>query len=168
MRKIHILKAIVDFLWIVTIPILIIIPVFIFILFYYQGNSEDFLTIFNVKISRSSLFGQLLITVSLLSYVLLLYSLYLFRKTLRYFLQLKIFDDYIIKTFQKIGVLLSIWGVLTLIISFISKIYFKQKIIFNIGINEHIIILCLGLFFMILSEVFKIAKTAKQENDLTI
>jgi hypothetical protein len=50
----------------------------------------------------------------------------------------------------------------------ISKIYFEQKISLEFGLNQHIVIICLGLFFIILSEIFQIAKTAKQENDLTI
>ena len=29
-------------------------------------------------------------------------------------------------------------------------------------------LICLGLFFMVLSEVFKVAKRAKEENNLTI
>ncbi|MCH7525408.1 MAG: DUF2975 domain-containing protein [Bacteroidetes bacterium] len=127
----------------------------------------------NLEISEITLFaidtfGKFLISIVLLSYLLLIYSLFLFRKILRYFLDLKIFSDYVIKTFKKIGVLLVVSGLTTLIISFISRLYFEQKISIEIGMNEHIMILSLGLFFMVLSEAFKIAKTAKQENDLTI
>ena len=46
--------------------------------------------------------------------------------------------------------------------------YYQQKVSLELGLNQHIIIICLGLFFMVLSEIFKIAKNAKQENDLTI
>lgn len=168
MRKIHILKAIVDFMWIVTMPIVPLLLLFIPFLFFYDDLGTVNIKISNITLTSISLLGKVLLSSMMLSYTLLIYSLYLFRKTLRCFLQLKIFDNYIIKTYQKIGVLLSIWGITTLIISFISKIYFQQKMTLSIGMNEHLIILCLGLFFMILSEVFKIAKNTKQENDLTI
>ncbi|WP_414692206.1 DUF2975 domain-containing protein [Olleya sp. UBA1516] len=36
------------------------------------------------------------------------------------------------------------------------------------GFSSFLIMLCFGLFFMVLSEVFKVAKYTKQENDLTI
>jgi hypothetical protein len=55
-----------------------------------------------------------------------------------------------------------------LIISIVGQIHFKQEISLEFGLNTHLTLICLGLFFMVLSEVFKIAKTAKQENDLTI
>ena len=42
------------------------------------------------------------------------------------------------------------------------------KATLELGLNANLIIIGLGLFFMILSEVFTIAKSAKQENDLTI
>jgi hypothetical protein len=74
----------------------------------------------------------------------------------------------VIASFQKIGNLLTISGFISLIISIISKIYFEQKVTLEFGLNQHLVIICLGLFFLVLSEVFKIAKNAKQENDLTI
>ena len=160
MRKIYILKAIVELLWIVTMPIILLIPLMIFLIFNYDLNDLDFFKINDISLSVSTLLGKVIISILLLSYGFLIYSLYLFKKTLRYFLQLKIFDNYIIISFHKIGVLLTIWGMLTSILTFFSRLYFKQKIVFSIGLNEHIVVLCLGLFFMILSEVFKIAKNS--------
>ncbi|MFK5878227.1 MAG: DUF2975 domain-containing protein [Flavobacteriaceae bacterium] len=167
MRKIHILKAIVDFIWIMTIVLIPVIIIFIPLLFIYDVKSLDF-TISNVDLSTITIFGKILISMTLISYLMIIYSLYLFRKILDSFIRLKIFNFYVIKTFQKIGVLLVLSGVTTFIISFTSDFYFQQKLKLEIGINEHIVILCLGLFFMILSEIFKIAKSAKEENELTI
>jgi type III secretory pathway component EscS len=87
---------------------------------------------------------------------------------LRYFLNAKIFDIYIILSFRKIGNAIVLYGIVSLIISIVGQIHFKQEISLEFGLKTHLTLICLGLFFMVLSEVFKIAKTAKQENDLTI
>lgn len=52
--------------------------------------------------------------------------------------------------------------------SFLYKIYYVQKISFELGISPFIFLLCLGFFFMILSEIFKISRNMKEENELTI
>jgi len=44
----------------------------------------------------------------------------------------------------------------------------NSTIDFGGGFDSFLFTACLALFFMILSEVFKISKTIKEENDLTI
>ncbi len=167
MRKIHVLKAIVDLVWILTCLLIPFIIICIPLLFIYDIGDLN-ISISNINLSTLTNFGKTLISISLISYLMLIYSLFLFRKVLGYFLRLKIFDFYVIKTFQKIGILLSISGLISLAISIISNLYFNQKFKLEIGMNEHIIMICLGLFFMILSEIFKIGKISKEENDLTV
>lgn len=168
MRKIHVLKAIIDFIWIVTAPIgipmvLICIPA----LFFYDLSGLN-IKIQGINLATEEVYLKILIAIALSNYLLLIYSLYLFRKSLRYFLSAKIFDIYIIHSFKKIGNAIALSGIISLIISFVGQIHFKQEISLEFGLNTHLILICLGLFFMVLSEIFKIAKTAKQENDLTI
>lgn len=168
MRKIHILKAIVDLVWIFTMPLILFIILFIPLLFIYDDLGSIDLEVINIALFSADTFGKFLISIVLLTYGLLIYCLFLFRKLLRYFINRKVFDEYVIKTFHKIGILLVISGVITLVISFVSRLHFQQEFKIEIGMNEHLLVLCLGLFFMVLSEIFRIAKTAKEENDLTI
>jgi type III secretory pathway component EscS len=168
MRKIHVLKSIIDFIWIVTAPIgipliLICVPA----LFFYDFTDLN-IKIQGINLATEGLYSKILIAFSLSNYLLLIYSLYLFRKSLRYFLNAKIFDIYIILSFRKIGNAIVLYGIVSLIISIVGQIHFKQEISLEFGLKTHLTLICLGLFFMVLSEVFKIAKTAKQENDLTI
>jgi len=137
-------------------------------LFIYDDLGSIDLEVINIALFSADTFGKFLISIVLLTYGLLIYCLFLFRKLLRYFINRKVFDEYVIKTFHKIGILLVISGVITLVISFVSRLHFQQEFKIEIGMNEHLVVLCLGLFFMVLSEIFRIAKTAKQENDLTI
>ncbi|WP_457616622.1 DUF2975 domain-containing protein [Lutibacter sp.] len=168
MKKIQLLKAIVDFIWIVFIPIIpfaiIAIP---FILIVDDIGDFD-IKINGLLLASKSILSKVLIAVSILTFLLTFYSLYLFRKVLAHFLRLKIFDNTVISLFEKIGNLLIISGILSLIVSFVAKLYFKHKVVFEIGYNSKIMLICLGLFFMILSEVFKISKAMKEENDLTV
>tara|TARA_B100000795_G_C22752178_1_gene419915 strand:- start:350 stop:856 length:507 start_codon:yes stop_codon:yes gene_type:complete len=168
MKKLNILKAIIDFIWIVTAPIgipliLICIPA----LFFYDLSDLN-IKIQGINFVTEDLYSKILIAIALSNYLLLMYSLYLFRKSLRYFLSAKIFDVYIIHSFKKIGNAIVLSGIISLIISFVGQIHFKQEISLEFGLNTYLVLICLGLFFMVLSEIFKIAKTAKQENDLTI
>lgn len=50
---------------------------------------------------------------------------------------------------------------------FINTIY-EGEIKLELGLNGFILMIALGLFFMILSELFQIAKKQKEENELTI
>ena len=51
---------------------------------------------------------------------------------------------------------------------FIQQLILTSQFKVYVGISPQIMITCLGLFFMVLSEVFKIAKAAKEENELTV
>ena len=166
MKKINILKAIVDLLWIFSMPIVLLIIGFAISIFFID------LSALNLKINAvqldSNIKSKIIFAVTALNYLLIIAALYFFRKVLHYFLRVKIFENEVINSFKKIGNLLAISGIISLITSSISKIYFEQKVALEFGLNQHLVIICFGLFFLILSEIFKIAKHQKQENDLTI
>jgi hypothetical protein len=69
---------------------------------------------------------------------------------------------------NKIGFWLVVAAFLDGVPSLIYKVLYQKKIGFEIGLSPFLIMLCFGLFFMVLSEVFKIAKHTKEESDLTI
>jgi hypothetical protein len=167
MRKINILKAIVDLIWIFSMPIVLVILGFSIALFFVDLGELN-IKINSVNFNSDTLFSKTLLVISALNYLLIIAALYFFRKILNYFIRVKIFEETVIKSFKKTGNLLSVSGIISLTVSMISKIYFDQKIALEFGLNQHLVIICLGLFFLILSEVFKIAKNQKQENDLTI
>ncbi len=167
MRKIHILKAIVDLVWIFSMPIVLLIIGVVAVIFFIDVSSLN-ITINTVVFNNNDILSKVLIVISALNYLLIIAALYYFRKTIHYFLRVKIFEDFVINSFKKIGNLLAISGIISLIISFVSKVYLTSTIHFEFGLNEHVVLICLGLFFLILSEIFKIAKNHKLENDLTI
>jgi hypothetical protein len=167
MRKLSILKAIVDLLWIFSMPVILVILGFSIAIFFIDLGALN-IEMNSVNFNDNNMLTKVLFVVSSINYLLIIAALYFFRKVLNYFIRVKIFEETVIKSFQKIGNLLIISGFISLLISILGKIYFEQKITLEFGLNQHLVIICLGLFFLILSEVFKIAKSAKQENDLTI
>lgn len=167
MRKLQVLKAIIDFLWIISMPIiLLIIGLVIAISFSDLGDLK--IKINSVNFNSNDIISKVLLIISALNYLLIIASLFYFKKALHSFLRIKIFDDIVIISFYKIGNLLAISGVISLSISMFHTTYYQKKLSLELGLNQHIIIICLGLFFMVLSEIFKIAKHQKQENDLTV
>ena len=167
MKKINILKAIVDLLWIFSMPVVLIIIGISFTTFFID-LSDLSITINTLDINTNSSFSKILFVISSLNYLLLIVALYFFRKVLTNFVRVRVFEEVVISSFKKIGNLLMFSGFISLIISIIGKIYFEQKVSLEFGLNQHLVLICLGLFFLVLSEIFKIAKNAKQENELTI
>jgi hypothetical protein len=168
MRKINILKAIVDFIWIFAVPIAAPATVIILILINFDGFSDLNFQFVGIELKLNSIFSKLLLTLLGISFLLQIYSLHIFRKVLRYFKQVKIFDDFVISSFNKIGKILIISGTSILVIGFVGRIYLENQITISVGFHPYLIVIVLGLFFQVLSEIFKIAKSQKQENDLTI
>ena len=167
MKKINILKTIVDLLWIFSMPVVLIIIGVSFTTFFIDLSDLN-IELNTINMNQNDLFSKILFVVSSLNYLLLIVALYFFRKVLTNFIRVRIFEEVVISSFKKIGNLLTFSGFISLIISIIGKIYFEQKVSLEFGLNQHLVLICLGLFFLVLSEIFKIAKNAKQENDLTI
>lgn len=97
-----------------------------------------------------------------------IYALYIFKQTLDLFLKKRIFNPDVIKNFRLIG--------RSIILGYILS--GGGSILYNLSRNEasidfnfiagSIFIICLGLFFFVLSEVFQTAKDIKEKNDLTV
>ena len=167
MRKINILKAIVYLLWILSMPIVLVIIGFSIAIFFVDLGDLN-IKINSIGLNTDTLFSKTLLVVSALNYLLIIAALYFFKKVLNHFVRVKIFEETVISSFKKAGNLLLVSGIISFTISIINKVYFEQKISLEFGLNQHLVIICLGLFFLTLSEIFKIAKHQKQENDLTI
>ena len=169
MRKLSILKAIVDWLWIASIistPIIIIL--FGFLIFGNSINDLKF-SIFNIKVKSYELYSKMILILPLCYYLGSVYCLYLFRETIKNIQKINLFDYKNIKNFNIIGKLLIAFSFIEVIAKFLIELpQGDLNMNISISMSPFLITLVLGLFFMVLSEIFKIAKNQKQENDLTI
>jgi hypothetical protein len=168
MKKLNILKTIVDVFWIFsTLLILIILLAIPYILFVDNSNYFD-IHISGFKIKTIDFPTKIFIIIQMLSYLLLIYCLYIFRKILEYFVRNKIFNELVLKNLNKMGVLLIICSFSMGISSMLYEVFYTEKVTIALGFTPFVLLLCMGLFFMILSEIFKTSKIMKEENQLTI
>lgn len=167
MRKLHILKSLVDFLFITTscvVPFLILGIPAVFIL--SENITSDFL---KINITESiTILHKVFFAIFLLSYLLIYYTIYKFRLVLNEFVRARIFTEKVIANLKSAGNILMIAGLLMIISEVGLKLVIESKISFDFGISTHYLCICFGLFFVVLSEIFKVSKNMKQENDLTI
>jgi len=170
MRKLTILKAFIDFFWIMAIiasPLILILIGFIIIIDSSLLGKHN-LYIYGMFIDNFTGSSKIVIILPMIAYLISIYCLYLFRKILSHLKNLELFHDFVITKMNTIGNLLTLTAILNAIPKFIYKQVYENKINLDFGMNPIIVAICLGLFFMILSEIFKIAKNAKEENDLTV
>ena len=170
MKKLNILKTILDFFcW---SALLFLAGLILFLPFYLLEAKPDIdIEIRGQKILNHNTFTKTIVTINVISSLVFLYSIYLLRKVIVLFQKREIFNDEVVRLLNLIGKLI----VASSIISSFS-IYFYNMIERNhLGISldfgsyySFLISVSLGLFFMVISEVFKIAKTMKEENDLMI
>ncbi|CAM1348851.1 DUF2975 domain-containing protein [Tenacibaculum insulae] len=167
MRKLHILKSLVDFLFITTscvVPFLILGMPTVFIL--SENITSDFL---KINITESiTILHKVFFAIFLLSYLLIYYTIYKFRLVLNEFVRARIFTEKVIANLKSAGNILMIAGLLMIISEVGFNLIIESIISFNFGISTHYLCICFGLFFVVLSEIFKVSKNMKQENDLTI
>lgn len=167
MRKLNLLKTIIDFIWIIA---LITIPFLLFFIGYLLISNEPFdvpIKVNGIEITVLDFNAKIVLFFATLSYIVVLYSLYLIKKLLRLFQLKVIFDDKIIFYFNRIGNLFILSGFVSGIPAFFYKIA-QGEIKIEIGTNPFLYLISLGLFFTVLAEVFKMGKQLKDENELTI
>ena len=99
------------------------------------------------------------------------YGIYLFKQTLVQFSKRKFFDDKVLRALDQAGKAFIVAGMLWVVPPFFYRLLAEQT--FDIGIDvsgfgSSLFSFSIGLFFMVLSDVFFMAKQMKEENDLTV
>jgi hypothetical protein len=167
MKKLNLLKTIVDFIWIMS---LIFFPLIIILIVMILIDNEIFdipITFATGTIDVTNNFGKIALVINVFNFVLLLYSLYFFRKLLRLFVKRMIFEEKICFLLDKIGTLVIMASIVQLFADFTTKLS-HNKVGIELGYGPFLYLLALGLFFKVLSEVFTIGRKMKEENELTI
>lgn len=167
MKKLNFLKTVVDIVWILTI---FSVPFLILFLGYIIISTEPLgmpLKINGTEIDVIDIKTKILLFFLIISSFLIVYSLFLFRKILRLFQTKNVFDFEVIKNFNSIGIMLMMSSFTAGIPSFIIQVM-NKNVSLELGMNPYVLIFCLGLFFLVLGEIFTVAKKQKEENELTI
>lgn len=170
MRKIFILRSILHFMLFFlimgAIGLIIFVPIILFV-----PDADIPVKIKGVAVEINNIGAKILLVVSVIAYLLYVYAVFLLKKTISLFIERKIFDNQVIKNLSNIGKLFITVALMMSVPLFLYQVlytrhiemeltsYYTDSMLFNVAI---------GLFFMILSEVFKMAGNLKEENELTI
>ena len=170
MKKLNFLKAILDLFWFFSILSIVVIVAF-GVLFLFSADFDIPIKIKGQVINTQTVIAKIVVFANLISGFLFLYSIYLLRKVVALFQKREIFTSIVIDCFSKIGNCI----IASAVISSISLIVYKAVensyagIVIDFGgYDSFLIAVSLGLFFMVISEIFKIAKSMKEESELTI
>ena len=126
MKKLYILKTIVDFIWIMSLifyPLIILFSVMIVI---GKDKFDIPINIVGASIDLSTGYGKIALIINVLNFGLLLYAVYFFRKLLNRFTKRIIFDETICLLLNKIGSLVIYASIVYLISDFIIKLSNKK------------------------------------------
>lgn len=170
MRQLTILKAILDLFWFFTL--IGAIGVVVFLPFYLFGFVVDIpIKIKGQEIATNDVFSKIIVFINVVSGLLFLYSIYLLRKVVSLFQKREIFNEELVKLFNLIGQLVIATSLISNISLFIYKFVEKDSADLNLDLGSYdsfLISISLGLFFIVISAIFKIATRMKEENELTI
>lgn len=170
MKKINLLKNILDLFWFTSILALIGLVVFA-VIFLTTSNEMIPIVIKSKVIEKVDVYSKILIIAQLLAVFLFLGSIYYLRKLVVCFQNGQVFSEEVIQYLRKMGNFLISYSVLSNASVFIYTMIVRQNADFEFGIGSYdsfLVCISIGLFFLVLSEVFTISKNLKEENDLTI
>lgn len=171
MKKLYILKTLVDLLWFFSIIVIVAMAIFLPFLFFSPEPMDIPVRIGESTVTAMDLMTKFFLLGLVIAYCFFVYGLFLFRKVLVLFSKRQIFEDAVIVLLNKIGKFFLIASLIAVSVDFIGKIYIENRFEFGIKggfFDSFLFTASLGLFFMVLSEVFANAKNMKEENDLTI
>ena len=169
MRKIYFLRAVLELMLLFSVMGAVVLLITTFFMLTDTDWNIPFI-VNGVSTTPDSFASKILFVVTVLGYLLFVYAIYLFKKIVNLFINQKIFDDITIKN---LGIIGKIFIIITLVINsieFVIKVTttHKTEIVISSGFDSFLFTIAIGLFFIIMSEVFKIAKNLKEENELTI
>ncbi|MCG2612190.1 DUF2975 domain-containing protein [Flavobacterium sp. SM15] len=172
MRKLNLLKSFISIFFLLQCIGIMAVLIFAVVILCQKGDLDFPININGNKVEIIDFPTKIAIIFVCFGYAAFVYGIYLFKQILELFALRIIFDDRIINNFNKIGKAFVVATVLTQIPIFILKINGqKRDADFNFtsgGFDSFLFTTGLALFFMVLSEVFKIAKNMKEENELTV
>lgn len=170
MKKLHLLKTFIDIFWffsiIAIVGITIVTPFMLF-------SSEPFdlpVKVNGERITVIDIPSKILVVFLSVASYFFVYGIHLLRKLLDLFSKRQIFEELSITLLNKIGKCFVLASFITSIPAFFYNVIFKNNISvdFGGGFESFFFTASLGLFFMVLSEVFRMGKTIKEENELTV
>lgn len=169
MKKLNLLKNVLDLFWVLSIFTLFGIVILAFL--FFISNDMVPITIKSTVITKVDIYAKVLVFIQLIALILFLASIYYLRKIVLCFQKMEIFTIEVISYLNRIGKFLIWYAILSNGSLLLYQAIVRKKAALEINFGSYdsfLVCLSLGLFFMVLSKVFTISKNLKSENDLTI
>lgn len=126
----------------------------------------------NMNVEEWSLFYWLITIITLITYVIFLRGLYYLRKMAKSLLSNKYFSGNIIKNLKKSGNHFLITGSISFglyVVLWLHKLYGgKFQLIYDANLFIPLFLMIIGIFFIIQGNTLDLAKSIKEENELTV
>ena len=171
MKTLHLLSLIINILFYSLFGIGILFFVLLICIFLGYELGIQTTIVFSDK---NKLPMYLFLTSILIFYASYVYSLFLFKKNIDSFIKLQLFTNQVIRNFKVMGIIYLAGYLISVMSKSILPFYFNDlKGYIGVDYNENSLTnlfnfllngLIIGLFFLVLSKVFQIAKIQKEEN----
>lgn len=166
MRRLPILKTLVNILFGVCLILIFFgFPLLLITIVFPTEVPFDF---FGRSLNANHFEVVFLLATVLLGHSAFTYGIYLFRKTLDLFAKKKFFNAEVITLFDQSGKAFIAAGMLWIVPPFFYQLLANNEFSVGIDLGVPFFAIALGFFFMVLSEIFLVAKAQKEENDLTV
>ena len=170
MKKLYLLKSLLDLFWVFMIITMIASIIFVPIIIFSTEPFDIPVRLNGEKVTIVDIPSKILLLFVFAAFCSFFYSIYLLRELLTLFSKKQIFEERTILLLNRIGKCFLLTSALTEIPSLIHNLIISDvtEINFGGGFDSFLFTASLGLFFMVLSEVFRMGKTIKEENELTV
>ena len=167
MKKLNLLRTVIDIFFIITI-IATFGALTWTVSYLFNNNMHGTIKLNGEPFVPKTNFSKIIMIFGLLCEMMYVYSFYLLRKVVILFQNKRIFDTEVIKLFNQIGVLLIALAIISKTLILVLNIVEKDIKLKLDTQDSFFISIILGLFFIVISAIFKSAKEYKEENELTI
>ena len=170
MRKLQILKTFIDIFWFSSLLSGIFLPFFIG---YFLFSDEKFdvpIKISGQVIELDNVWSKPILIANVIAFYIFAFGVFKLRKLLELFRKRLIFEEENTRLLHEIGMCFLTTSVFSSASMFAYNLLVKSNLTItsSTDFSSFLFTASIGLFFMVLSEVFKIARTSKLENDLTV
>ncbi|MBL4643395.1 MAG: DUF2975 domain-containing protein [Flavobacteriaceae bacterium] len=186
MKKIQLLRTLINILFFTLIAVFSIGFIFFILLFFFRDSLPAPLGMFSMLFNQPFGWKMYLVpTSTVVNYMLLILAMFYLRKSTTSFLKSDYYNERVTLNLKKAGNIFIFIGVSTIIIQLFTVLYI-QNLAYNIVqmktnffirlINtlaatidlKSVLSIIIGLFFLLFSKIFENSRVLKQENDLTI
>lgn len=185
MKTIHILKTLINVLFLGLILALLVTLIFWSVIYFFDDALPWYFKNFKMAFSTNFFSWKILILpiTAAINFILFTVAIFFLRKSIKPIINFDFYSSTVTKNLKKAGNIFIIIGISTILIQFIASEFMTNMTQNIVKMNslitasnvvaatidlKSIFLIILGLFFLLFSNSFIHTRSLQQENDLTI